>query len=96
MFIDARSVPDGAVVEAEVCVVAQVPPELLWHESSTTAVVLVESGGTSSTRYKGPICRTQYWPVVTSILTSISRATMTDDEQRIRKTALLALGVEME
>ena len=27
---------------------AQVPPELLWHESSTTAVVLVESGGTSS------------------------------------------------
>jgi hypothetical protein len=77
MFIDARSVPDGAVVEAEVCVVAQVPPELLWHESSTTAVVLVESG-------------------VTSILTSISRATMTDDEQRIRKTALLALGLEME
>ena len=37
MFIDARSVPNGAVVEAEVCVVGA--------GAAGTAVVLVESGG---------------------------------------------------
>ena len=75
---------------------AQVPPELLWHESSTTAVVLVESGGTEFDSVTQDLYAGRNIGRSLLQFLRVSRATMTDDEQRIRKTALLALGPEME